>query len=939
MAFRIWLSRRWFAAVIIFVLAAGTFGLAAESARAAGIDWSEYPDNPVYEPSAGRAYYPCVIYDAKQFSGHGEAYFYKMWYGDTDASRWEWVVYSDDGINWENPQAVQGIADKGYHAQVLYLPDGYSAAGGNYHYKMWYWDSTKLYEIAAMRTADSTDGVNWVNDQAITEDALYPLVSGVSGTDWKRGTYGPICVFHNPSATNTGSDPFDYAFAMYYDATTGGQEVTGLAYSSDGNGWTRYHQAPYEDAPVLDHGGAGDWDSGYSAYGTIIRESSHVWHFWYSGGQTQVGDGIGYASSTDGINWDKDADNPLLHKNDGLGWRNSRAYTPSVIYSPTRFDGRGDASLYKMWFTGRSSSGMYAIGYMSSDDPVPELSLEKTAVPAGEVKRGSVITYTLRMRNSGNVPATGATLKDPVPRYTSYVTHTTTLNGERVPDAGGTTPLVSGMEVNSPGEAPGVIAPGKEVVVTFMVQVGSDLPLGAAVRNIASGEADGLAAIEAGYVNGSSAQLPSTWYFAEGSTQPGFDEYILLSNMGDGDITVTTTFITEGGDQRTFEHMLPANSRRTIYVNALMPGETGIATIVEGEDGFICERSMYFLHNGIGGGDNVIGANAPSIDLFFAEGFTGTPGSPFEEWILLLNPNLEGSMFTIDYLFPGGETLRRDYFVPGRRRVSLYVDGEVGEGREVSARIRSELPLIAERSMYFTYNGIWQGGHTGMAATGARNDWYLAEGYTGWEGSLFDEWILIANDNDIPAAVTVTYMFPDGSTRDSAHTAAAKSRLTVSADAEVGEGQMISAHIHADVPVVVERAMYFSYRDAWDGGHNCLAAPAPSSQFYFAEGYTGNPGSQFETWVLIQNTSNDTKTAVIDYFLASGEVMRQELDLLPRSRSSVFTNQVLGRESLEFSIRVTSRDGSPTLLAERAMYFSYMGSFGSSRGGHCVVGY
>jgi hypothetical protein len=118
-----------------------------------------------------------------------------------------------------------------------------------------------------------------------------------------------------------------------------------------------------------------------------------------------------------------------------------------------------------------------------------------------------------------------------------------------------------------------------------------------------------------------------------------------------------------------------------------------------------------------------------------------------------------------------------------------------------------------------------------------------------------------------------------------------------------------------------------------------MGAAAPQSTLYFAEGYTGNPGSQFETWLLIQNTSAEGKTAVVDYILASGEVITQEVTLEPHSRTTVYTNEVLGRESLEFSIRVRSKDGSASLLAERAMYFDYLGSFGHAKGGDDVAGY
>lgn len=908
------------------------------TAEAADITWVEDPNNPVYDPVDHRAYYPCVLYDPDRFSGHGASCCYKMWYGGYDGvgTHKEAVVYSDDGVTWSGPVEMQGIETDGYHAKVLYIPGGYGA--GPYYYKIWYWDPTYLYQIEAMRTADSTDGVNWVNDQALTEDAAYPLVSGVAGTDWKRGTYGPVAMLYNASAANTGGDPFDYTFSMYYDATTGGMEVIGLAYSADGKNWTRYG-----NDPVLDHGDPGDWDSDYVTNGTVIPDLGGEWHMWYSGSGPAGGgnEGVGYATSPDGINWTRDGDNPIISIYDGVAWRDARTYTPSVLYSADKFDGHGQASLFKMWFSGvtETPDKNYAIGYMSSDDPEPALSLRKMATPSGEVTRGQVVLYTIRLKNEGDLETSDATITDAAPTYTGYVTHTTTLNGELLSDRSGDTPLAGGLVVNSPGEPPGVIAPGEEAVVTFMVQVGNDLPLGGSVLNTATAVASGTAPVEASCENKSPASLPSTWYFAEGSTQTGFDEFILLSNMGSEDMTVTVTYITENGGESSFRHLLPAHSRRTVYVNAEMPGETGVAAIINGEEGLICERSMYYQYRDIRGGDDVIGANSPSIDLFFAEGFTGTPESPFDEWILILNPNDRASTVTVDYLFPGGETVRREYEVSGRRRLSIGVDQELGEGREVSARIRSELPVVAERSMYFIYNGVWPGGHSGMASTGARSDWYLAEGYTGWEGSPFDEWILVANQNEGAASITVTYMFPDGSTEEVQHLAAPESRLTISADAEVGQERMISAHIHCDLPVVVERAMYFDYRGAWAGGHNCLGAAAPASEFNFAEGYTGNPGSQFETWLLIQNTSGDAKTALVEYILASGEIVDQVLELPPSSRTTVFANQVLNIEALEFSIRVTSKDGSPTLLAERAMYFDYLGSFGQSQGGHDVVGY
>ena len=999
------------AALAIMLLAAAALHAFPGAVAEDPTGWSEYPSNPVYDPEVGRAYYPCVLYDSDRFSGHGAQYHYKMWYGDTSAAAWEWVVFSDDGIDWENPQAISGIAAHGYHAKVVYVPGGFSGTGGTYYYKIWYWDpDADLYSINAMRTADSTDGATWTNDQALTQDATRPLVTGV-WPDWNRGTYGPVHVLHNPSASNTGSDPFDYTFTMYYDGTTGGVEVVGLGYSADGNHWTRYG-----DGPVLGLGASGQWDSNYVGNGTVIKEAPGAWHFWYSGGQAALHEGIGYATSADGINWTKDPDNPVFHMTDGVPWRSSRTYTPSVLHSPTLFDGHGDLCRFKMWISGRDSSGNYAIGYFRSPlyhavtaqvasgqgsvDPATQqvahgspasvtitpdpgwyisqvtdngnpvtitdpsgmtyqiasvtedhqvlavfqqlqahLTLAKASDPPGEVVRGQVLTYTLTAANDGEAPAAGCLLTDAVPPYTDYLPHSTTLNGELLPDVAGTTPLAFGLAVSSPGQSTGVIAPGAQAVVTFRVQVGQDLPLGASVRNTAVLTSPEQEPLEASAVNPSAAQLPSTWYFAEGSTQPGFDEWILLSNMGDDPMEVTITYITESGQEQQFLHLVPAQSRRSVLANAEMPGQTGLAAIVQGSEGLICERALYFDSGGIPGGHQAIGINAPSDRLFFAEGFTGIEGSSFDTWILVLNPGSEEAHLHVTYMFPGGDTEERDYAVPGRRRLTVTVDGEVGQGREVSATLVSDLPVVAERAMYFTYQDLWAGGHVGRAATGAREDWYLAEGYTGWEGSLFDTYILVSNDNPDPNPVTVTFFFPDGSTRDFPFTAPPTGRLTVRADDWVGEEQMISARVHAQDPVVVERAMYFDYRRQIPGGHNALGSPSPSSSLYFAEGYTGNPASRFETWLLIQNTSDQPKTALVDFILASGQTVHKEVSLPASSRTTLYCNEVLNTEALEFGIQVRSQDGSACLLAERAMYFDYLSTFGHAVGGDDVVGY
>ena len=75
-------------------------------------------------------------------------------------------------------------------------------------------------------------------------------------------------------------------------------------------------------------------------------------------------------------------------------------------------------------------------------------------------------------------------------------------------------------------------------------------------------------------------------------------------------MTATITYLTDSGVEKNFTHEVPAHSRRTVLVNAEMPDETGVAAIVQGQVGLICERSVYFNHNGIDGGHQAIGINA-----------------------------------------------------------------------------------------------------------------------------------------------------------------------------------------------------------------------------------------------------------------------------------------------------------------------------------------
>src|SRR3989442_1947665 len=104
----------------------------------------------------------------------------------------------------------------------------------------------------------------------------------------------------------------------------------------------------------------------------------------------------------------------------------------------------------------------------------------------GIVDPGDVLRYTITIKNSAAIPATGVVLKDPVPANTTYVANSTLLNGSPVgqPD-GGAAPLASGINV-------GTISAGTTAVLQYDLRVNPGTPAGTAISNQAVVSSAGL---------------------------------------------------------------------------------------------------------------------------------------------------------------------------------------------------------------------------------------------------------------------------------------------------------------------------------------------------------------------------------------------------------------------------------------------------------------
>ena len=79
-------------------------------------------------------------------------------------------------------------------------------------------------------------------------------------------------------------------------------------------------------------------------------------------------------------------------------------------------------------------------------------------------------------------------------------------------------------------------------------------------------------------------------------------------------------------------------------------------------------------------------------------------------------------------MFSDGSTLREDVTIGATSRSTVNVNDFVGPNRDVSVKITADSPIVAERPIYFNYNGAWTGGHDVIGATSRRGDLLLRRG-------------------------------------------------------------------------------------------------------------------------------------------------------------------------------------------------------------------
>ncbi len=361
-------------------------------AKTSGLpDWVRHPDPVISNGEAGAfdeggVLHPAVIFDRTDPDYPDGVY--KMWYSGISGSAPEdrqriGYAISSDGVNWTKVPGsgiggsvidlgeVNGFIESRLNTPAVIKDE--TDPDPNARYKLWYYQYGGWGEVGsnALVYCTSPDGVNWTKRAAVMHRCSYECVGGCkAGCEEGRFDWGNA---YFPSILKDESEPDpSVRYKMWYTGYRAGEYSIGYATSPDGIHWTRVN-GPNPDGSVLmkEALGTGDFDEKRVWTPSVVKIGDTYIMFYSGSGSrslspTGTGVGgevrtIGFATSKDGINWEKIPGTGTGGSSLDLGpsgrFDEEGVLTPSVIW---------DGSIFRMWYGGTSRDGGRRIGYAES---------------------------------------------------------------------------------------------------------------------------------------------------------------------------------------------------------------------------------------------------------------------------------------------------------------------------------------------------------------------------------------------------------------------------------------------------------------------------------------------------------------------------------------------------------------------------------------------
>lgn len=272
----------------------------------------------------------------------------KMLYaaGGTDTKGRISYAYSLDSTTWIKYNKATPVFDVSsfgnWDSHFLDTPDWIK---DSIEYKLYYFGDNDNNAVGgAIGLATSHNGINWVRR------STQPVLSPGNPGEWD-GLY-----IESPSVLYDG-----VSYLMWYSGIDTTYKVRiGVATSPDGIYWKKY-----AGNPVIDGGSIYSWEGLSVATPAIIKRNGQF-EMWYVGASyydmldNNAIDTIkvGYATSSNGLNWIKYAANPILSTYDNRYNINETRgpWTPDVVYRPLE-------NKYYMWY-----ETAYGFGLATAND-------------------------------------------------------------------------------------------------------------------------------------------------------------------------------------------------------------------------------------------------------------------------------------------------------------------------------------------------------------------------------------------------------------------------------------------------------------------------------------------------------------------------------------------------------------------------------------------
>jgi subtilisin-like proprotein convertase family protein len=408
-----------------------------------------------------------------------------------------------------------------------------------------------------------------------------------------------------------------------------------------------------------------------------------------------------------------------------------------------------------------------------------------------------------------------------------------------------------------------------------------------------------------------------TYSLPEGSTGAFWDEDVTLGNPADVTAPVRLDFLQEGAPPVSHADAVAANAPLQVRVNGLVPAGA-VSTIVHSMDAvpLAVERTMSWDGTGYGGHGGT--AIQPDTQWLFAEGSQGY----FDTFLLLANDKDADANVTVRFLLEGGGNVDKPVTVQAHKRVTIYA-ADVPQliNNNFGMQVTSDIPITAERSMYFPHGQgrVFEGGHEAAGVNDVSKRWFLAEGAT---GPFFECFILLSNPLTRDAHATLTYLLPSGETIPQNVTVPALGRFTVNVETvdQRLRNADVSTIVTSDVGIIVERSMYWpDISLGWKEAHNSPGVVDPALRWGVSDIRVGGTRA-YETFILLANPNAAPAEVQVRLLKQGAAPIVQSYTLPPTSRTNirpVDLGATAGTYSAE--VQVLNFQG---IVVEKAMYWN-----------------